>query len=96
MINRDIRSYDYYTYGEKNQYGQETLSTDVKGTIKMAIYSQSTTLSANVKYRDAKYIGFTQDKTINDKYVIQYGEEKLKVLYIIPFGRYSQIFLGAM
>jgi hypothetical protein len=33
------------------------------------------------------------DKSVNDKMVIQYGDEKLKVLYVNSAGRYIQAFL---
>ena len=96
MINASMRNYDYFTLGDKDSYGQEKLSEEVQGKIKLAIYTLSNTIGANIKYKDATYIALTQNKAINDSYVIQYGEEKLKVMYIIPFGRYYQAFLSEM
>ena len=96
MINATMRNYDYYTYGAKNEYGQETLSQDAQGKIKMAIYTLSNTIGTNINYKDATYIALTRDKTINDTYVIQDGDKKLKVLYTIPMGRYTQAFLAEM
>lgn len=94
MINATMRNYDYYTLGGKDEYGQEILSEEVQGKIKLAIYTLSTTIGTNIKYKDATYVALTRNKMVNDSYVIQYGEEKLKVLYIIPFGRYNQVFLA--
>ena len=37
MINADMRTYDYLTYGEDNGYGQPALSATPTGQIKMAI-----------------------------------------------------------
>ena len=96
MINATMRNYDYFTFGERNEYGQETLSTEVQGKIKLAIYTLSNTIGANINYKDATYIALTHNKEINDRFVIQYGEEKLKVLYTIPMGRYIQVFLAEM
>lgn len=96
MINATMRTYDYYTIGAKNEYGQQTLSKEAQGKIKLAIYTLSNTIGANIKYKDATYIALTQNKDINDSYVIKYGEEKLKVMYIIPCGRYNQAFLAEM
>lgn len=96
MINADMREYPYYTYGNVNAYGQAALSKDVQGVVKMAIYSTSQSVQNNIKYKDASYIGFTHDSKVNDAYVIQYGKERLKVLYIQPKGRYKQVYLGAM
>ena len=96
MINADMRDYEYYTFGSDNGYGQPTLSKDVQGTVKMAIYTTSQAVQANINYIGASYLGLTHDRKINDKYVISYGSAKLKVLYTNPQGRYIQVFMGAM
>lgn len=91
MINTDMRYYDYFTYGEKDSYGQAELSQEVQGTIKMAINTTSQSVTDNINYKDATYIGLTH-AAIDDTYVIQYGDEKLKVLYVNPKGRFKQAF----
>ena len=96
MINANMRNYDYYTLGANDGYGQATLTEETQGTINAAIYTLSTSIGNNIEYKDASYIAITKDKTINDSFVIKYGEEKLKVLYIIPFGRFTQAFLAKM
>ena len=96
MINATMRTYDYYTLGAKDEYGQETLSEETQGTLQLAIYTLSNTIGTNIKYKDATYIALTQNKAINDSFVIQYGEEKLKVLYTTPSNRYTQVFLAKM
>lgn len=96
MINADMRFYNYYTYGEADSYGQPQLSEDVKGSVKMAIYDSSKSVQDNVNYLNANYIGLTHDTNINDTYVIQYGNLKLKVLYVNPNGRFKQVFLGVI
>ena len=93
MISTDIRAYDYFTIGDSNGYGQPTISNEVKGSIKMAIYISSQSIQDNINYKDCSYIGLTADKSVNDKMVIQYGDEKLKVQYINPRGRNIQVFL---
>lgn len=92
MINTDMRWYDYFTFGEEDEYGQAQLSEDIKGSIKIAINTTSQSVVDNINYKDATYIGLTH-AAIDDTYVIQYGEEKLKVLYVNPKGRYKQVFL---
>lgn len=96
MINATMRTYDYYTLNGKDEYGQEVLTENIQGKVKLAIYTLSNTIGTNIKYKDSTYIALTQNKAINDSYVIQYGEEKLKVQYVIPTGRYYQVFLGEM
>lgn len=96
MINVDMRNYDYYLYGDDNGYGMPSLSNEVQGQIKMAINITSQSIQENVNYKGAQYLGLTHDANINDKMVIAYGDDKLKVLYINPKGRYKQVFLGAM
>ena len=95
MISADIRGYDFFTFGEKNNYGQPTLSPEVKGCIYIAINTLTQNIADNILYKDATYVGLTQDY-IDDTYVIQNGVEKLKVLYIQPKGRYKQVFLKVM
>ena len=77
MINATMRNYNYFTFGRLDEYGQETLSTQPQGKIKLAIYVLSTAIGTNINYKDATYIALTHNKSINDSYVIQYGEEKL-------------------
>lgn len=91
MINRDMRLYNYYVYDELNDYGQLVLSKDVKGFVKLAIYSVSQNIVDNIRYKDVSYTGITRDE-IDDSFVIQYGKEKLKVLYVNPQGKYKQVF----
>ena len=59
---------------------------------KMAIYVLMRTVSDTSPYSEASYIGLT-NSDVNDTYIIQYGEEKLKVLYIQPRGTLKQVFL---
>lgn len=94
MINTDMRTYDYFTFGDKNGYGAPTLSKTAIGTIKMAINSTSQAVQDNILFKEASYIGLTHSGDINDKFVIQYGNERLKVLYVVPKGRLKQVFMG--
>lgn len=95
MINADMRSYDYFTIGEKNAYGQPQMpgkdATPV-GQIKMAINISSLSAQDNVKYKDCSYIGLTHAE-VDDTYIIQYGKERLKVLYVNSKGRLKQVFM---
>lgn len=93
MINAQMKTYNYFTFGALDEYGQQTLSTEPVGTVKIAINILSQTATDNIKYKDANYIGLTFNNSVNDSFVIQYGEEKLKVLYVNPIGRYKQVFL---
>lgn len=92
MINADMRTYNYFTFGELDSYGQPQLSKEVKGTVKMAIYTTSNSIQDNIRYKDSTYIGLTS-ALLDDSYVIQYGEERLKVLYVAPKGRFKQVFM---
>lgn len=89
-----MKSYDYYTYDGVNAYAQPVLNPEVKGKIKLAIYPTSTTIQENINYKEAQYIGLTKLKGITDKMVIQYGEQKLKVLYVNEQGIYNQVYLS--
>lgn len=93
MITTDMRAYNYFTFGDDDAYGQPTLSKEIEGTIKMSINISSQSVQDNINYKDCSYVGLTTTKSVNDKMVIQYGEEKLKVQYINPKGRFIQVFL---
>lgn len=93
MINTDMRSYDYYLLGELNEYGAPALSSAAIGKVKMAINYSSTTPQDSIIYKESNYIGLTHGK-VTDKYIIQYGNIKLKVQYVVPKGRYTQVFLA--
>lgn len=95
MINANMRLYDYFTFGEDNGYGSPQLSSDVKGTVKMAISISSQAVQENIKYKGATYVGLTHDN-VKDNFVISYKGEKLKVLYVNPEGRYNQVFMCEM
>lgn len=96
MINADMRKYDFYTYGDRDGYGQPALSKDVQGTIKMAIYTTAQAIQDNIAYKNASYIGLTHNSKVNDTYVIDFENKRLKVLYVQNKGRYKQVFMGDM
>ena len=88
------KEYNYYLYGDNDAYGQPKLSEEVKGTVKIAIYDNIKAVQDSPDYISDEYIGLTYDKAINDKYVIQYGDKKLKVLYTISAPSVkTQVFL---
>lgn len=95
MISTDMRLYNYYTFGEDGGYGMPQLSAAPKGQIKMAINISSQATQDNILFKDCTYVGLTQNE-VDDTYVIEYGNEKLKVLYVNPKGRYKQVFLQEM
>lgn len=94
MINTDMRMYDYSIYGDLDEYGQPKLS-DNQGKIKMNINIASQRVQENINYTNCSYVGLTHSY-IDDKYVIKYGDEQLKVIYVNPLGRYKQVFLERM
>lgn len=93
MITVDMRTYDYFLYNDKDAYGSPTLSQEPQGTVKMTINITSQSVQENINYSGATYIGLTRS-LLDDSYVIQYGDELLKVLYVNPRGRLKQVFLA--
>jgi hypothetical protein len=92
MINAAMKTYNYFTFGAEDDYGQSRLSDTVQGSIKIAIYNTSTSVQDNINYKDCNYIGLTM-APVDDSYVIEYGNEKLKVQYVQPGGRFKQVFM---
>ena len=95
MINTRMKEYEYYLIQEPDEYGQPQITPEAQGKIKIAISITSQSIQSNINYKDAGYIGLTLGE-VNDKYIIQYGEEKLKVLFVYCGGRYKQVFLQKM
>lgn len=99
MINANMRNYDYYLYGEDNDYGQRVLIADEngnpikQGTVKMAINITTQSIQDNINYKNSEYLGLTFSN-VDDTYVIQYGDKRLKVLYVNAMGRYKQVFMA--
>jgi hypothetical protein len=96
MIKTDMREYEYFTYGDSDGYGQPALSKDVQGTIRIAIYETSQAIQDNIRYKNATYVGLTHDRKVNDTYVIEYENKRLKVLYVGKKGVYRQVYMGDM
>lgn len=94
MITTEMQQYDYFTFGAYDEYGQPMVSKEPMGKIKMAIYITSQNVQDHILYENSSYIGLTHDANINSTYVIAYGEERLKVLYVNPKGRYKQVFMA--
>lgn len=95
MINADMRLYNYFTLGELNEAGQKVLSKEPVGQVKMAINISSQAVQDNINYTGATYVGLTHAK-VDDTYVIEYGEERLKVLYVNNKGRLNQVFMASL
>ena len=93
MINANMRLYNFSLLGEVDEYGQRPTYTMPIGTIKMAIEISSQSIQDNINYKDAAYIGLTLAE-VNDTYIIEFENKKLKVLYVNPRGRYKQVFMS--
>jgi hypothetical protein len=92
----NMRLYDYWLVEENEKYAQEVLpnyEADPAGQVKLSIYPTSTGTQDNILYSNCAYMALTYDTEIDDKYVIQYGKERLKVMYKQPVGRMIQVFL---
>lgn len=96
MIQNNMKLYNYYTLGELDDYGTNQSSEEVKGQVKLSIFLQTKQLSDNSIYKETQFTALTNDKDINEKYLIEYNEKLLKVLYINDLGRYRQVYLGSV
>ena len=99
MINAQMKPYPYWRYEEENEYGEKSISfeTNPLGEIKMSINLINQQTVDNILYQDANYIGLTLANGIDDSYIFQYGDdEKLKVVFVNPIGRYKQVYLVRM
>lgn len=93
MIGIKMVSYKFYKYSVENAYGQLTLPNEPTGEVKIAIFTTTQSIQDNINYQGATYMGLTHS-LLDDKTVIQYGDRKLKVLYVNPEGRLKQVFMA--
>lgn len=96
MIYGKMRLFDYWLIKVNEDYAQEVFPDKAAapdGQVKLSIYPTSTGTQDNILYANCAYIGLTHDNGIDDKYVIRYENERLKVAYIQRNGRYKQIYL---
>ena len=96
MIINKMRLYDYWLITVNEDYQQEVLpdaATEPTGQVKLSIYPTSTGTQDNILYANCSYVGLTFDAEIDEKYIIQYGKERLKVMYIQPNGRFKQVYM---
>lgn len=96
MIINKMCPYDYVKVRVNETLGQEIIppsNTAPEGQVKLSIFPSSTGTQENILYANCAYVGFTFNYEIDDKYVIQYGKERLKVMYRQPYGRMIQVFL---
>ena len=95
MINTVTRLYNYFTIGEPDEYGQAQMpgaDATPNGTIRMAIYITSQSTQDNINYKDCNYMGLTMGN-VDDTYIIEFENARLKVLYVNTMGRYKQVFM---
>jgi hypothetical protein len=88
-----MKTYNFFTLGENDEYGQAQVSPEVKGQVKMAVYISSQAIQDNINYQDCNYVALTADKNINDSYLIEYLDQRLKVQYVNPQGRMKVVYL---
>ena len=93
-----MKLYNYFTIGEANAYGQPQMpakDAEPVGQIKMVINISSQTVQDNINYAGCQYIGLTR-ANVDDTYIIEYENERLKVLYVNPKGKLKQVFLARL
>lgn len=95
MINPQMRTYNYYLYGEENEYGQPSLSADPVGKVKMAIHDKTDEVADNIIYDGTQYVGLTSS-AINEKYVIDFNGKKLKVIKAYRVRRFTVCLMAVM
>lgn len=96
MIQSNMKLYNYYVLDGLDDYGTNQASEEVQGQVKLSIFLQTKQLSDNSIYKETQFTALTNDKDVNEKYLIEYNEKLLKVLYINDLGRYRQIYLGSV
>lgn len=96
MLATQMREYSYSRLiDEVDEYGQPQ-TIEAEGVVKMAINFANEQVTTNNLYSGASYVGFTLNKEVDETYIIQYKENKLKVTYANNLGRYNQVYLARL
>ena len=94
MIQRELKPYTVLTYDDElDDYGQPRQGTPTERTVEMVVKLFSNQIVENPLFNDVELIGITKDQTINDSNKIIIGGKTYDVVYVVPSGRYCQIFL---
>lgn len=88
-----MHTYNYFTLGNDDDYGQPQTALIPAGEVKLSISLSSQSKTDNVLYATAAYIGLTTEDKLTVSSIVDYNGNKLKVVYINPFGRYKQVYL---
>lgn len=94
-INSKMAYYDVYSYGKNDSYGQPSLSELPVGKTKMSVSVANQSVKDSIAYSGTSYVGLTHD-TLDDTCVLDYEGEMLKVQYVNPHGKLSQVYLEKM
>jgi len=95
VINRSMHQAQVLMLGEDDEYGQpQIVEAPLPSiTLSFGLYTHSSV--EDPRYQDVEYTGLTTHE-VNDKMVLQIGDERYKVLFVNPFGRINQVFLKSI
>ena len=93
MIRNQMKPYKYYKYGGLDEYGIPSASLKPIGEVKLSLHLLNQNISDNALYKDASFIGLTFNDDIDENWIIEEGNTKLKVLYVNHTKRFNQVFL---
>lgn len=97
MIPARMRICNRYAYGTDG-YGSPSLDQNApSGTIKIAWYITDVDTQDNILFGAATFIGLTKDKTVKAGDYIGgtksgFTDKILQVTYVLPLGRYVQVY----
>lgn len=74
-----------------NEYGEHLEEEKYFKNSLISIYLQSQDKNNIITLSDSVYLGLTSDNDIDTNCIIHYGDKKLKVTLINPFGRLIQL-----
>lgn len=94
MINRQKRNVSLITFTPGlDEYGQPRQLGSRSQTIEMVITSYNHTKVDDVRYEEVTDLGLTSFQEISDTDKIKDGERTYQILYVVPTGRLTQVFL---
>lgn len=94
MIQRELKPYTVLSYAAGlDDYGQPRQGEPTERTVEMVIKLYSNAIENNPLFNDVELIGITKDQTITDSNRIVVGAKTYDVVYVIPSGKYLQVFL---
>lgn len=94
MINREFRLVSVVSFTPGlDEYGQQRKNGRSERIIDMVVKIYTQNSVSDIRYAEVNLLGLTKDRSINDTNQIIIDGSSYNVLYVIPSGKLTQVFM---